>query len=176
MPGLLLASTSRYRRELLERLRLPFAAVRPEVDEGAFEGESPRALCVRLGRAKARAVAERGGDAWVIGSDQVAEVDGRTVLLFSCLGEHAMPARAGERGGTWAVTTASLLGPFDVDAAYQLTDESLYVGRLLQRRDDGRWLLFAFRNVDAGGAFVGGITDPMPVHWVGDRLAVSDGY
>ncbi len=107
---------------------------------------------------------------------QVAEVDGRTVLLFSCLGEHAMPARAGERGGTWAVTTASLLGPFDVDAAYQLTDESLYVGRLLQRRDDGRWLLFAFRNVDAGGAFVGGITDPMPVHWVGDRLAVSDGY
>ena len=79
MPGLLLASTSRYRRELLERLRLPFAAVRPEVDEGAFEGESPRALCVRLGRAKARALAERGGDAWVIGSDQVAEVAGRAL-------------------------------------------------------------------------------------------------
>ena len=79
MPGLLLASTSRYRGQLLERLRLPFAAVRPEVDEGALEGESPRALCVRLGRAKARAVAERGGDAWVIGSDQVAEVAGRAL-------------------------------------------------------------------------------------------------
>ena len=79
MPGLLLASTSRYRGQLLERLRLPFEAVRPEVDERACEGESPRALCVRLGRAKARAVAERGGDAWVIGSDQVAEVEGRAL-------------------------------------------------------------------------------------------------
>jgi beta-fructofuranosidase len=105
---------------------------------------------------------------------QVEVVDGRPVLIFSCLGDHATPARQGQKGGTWAVPAESLLGPFDVDAAYPLTDERLYVGRLLQRRSDGQWLLFAFRNLDADGKFVGGITDPMPVAWEGDRLVVQD--
>ncbi|MGB4778403.1 MAG: glycosyl hydrolase family 32, partial [Microbacterium sp.] len=75
---------------------------------------------------------------------------------------------------TWAVPAASELGPFDLDAAYPLTDEHLYVGRLLRRRDDGQWLLFAFWNADASGNFIGGITDPMPVGWQGDRLVVLD--
>lgn len=80
MPRLVLASTSRYRRELLERLRLPFDVARPEVDEDALPGEPPRELAVRLARAKARAVAERQtGDCWTLGSDQVAEVDGRAL-------------------------------------------------------------------------------------------------
>lgn len=105
---------------------------------------------------------------------QVEVVDGRPVLLFSCLAEHGMPARAPERGGTWAVPAESLLGPFDIEAAYPITDESLYVGRLLRRRDDGQWLLFAFRHLDGEGAFVGGVTDPMPVAWVDDRLTVVD--
>ncbi len=61
----------------------------------------------------------------------------------------------------------SLLGPFDMDAAYPLTDERLYVGRLLRRRTDGQWLLFAFRNADEDGRFVGGVTEPMPVGWEG---------
>lgn len=79
-PPLILASTSAYRRALLERLGLPFAVARPEVDETPQPGESPRTLAVRLARAKAEAVlagAEAGGGAaWVIGSDQVAELDG----------------------------------------------------------------------------------------------------
>lgn len=77
MTRLLLASTSRYRRELLERLRLPFEAVAPDVDESPLPGESPAALANRLAEAKARAVALRHPGAWAIGSDQVAELDGQ---------------------------------------------------------------------------------------------------
>ena len=77
MPPLILASTSSYRRALLERLGLPFATARPEVDETPRPGEAPAALAVRLARAKAEAVAAGTGDAWTIGSDQVAELDGR---------------------------------------------------------------------------------------------------
>ena len=78
MPRLTLASTSRYRRELLERLRLPFAVARPEVDETALPGETPLALAIRLAEAKAQAVARTlTGDSWALGSDQVADLDGR---------------------------------------------------------------------------------------------------
>lgn len=104
---------------------------------------------------------------------QVEVVEGRPVLLFSCSDAHASPSRRGSRGGTWAVPAASLLGPFDMSAAYPLTDESLYVGKLIQRRDDGRWLFFAFHNLDADGQFVGGVSDPMSVAWVDDRLVVG---
>ena len=76
MTPLVLGSTSRYRRELLERLRLPFAVDRPEVDESPRPGEAPAALAIRLARDKARAVAARHPGAWVIGSDQVADRDG----------------------------------------------------------------------------------------------------
>jgi len=75
-PRLILASTSRYRRELLERLRLPFTVLAPQVDEAALPGEPPAALAQRLALAKANAVAQREQDAVVIGSDQVAELDG----------------------------------------------------------------------------------------------------
>ncbi|MFL6593208.1 MAG: Maf family protein [Luteimonas sp.] len=75
-PRLILASTSRYRRELLERLRLPFEAIAPEVDETPGPGETPAQLARRLAAAKAGAVAARHPGAWVIGSDQVAELDG----------------------------------------------------------------------------------------------------
>ena len=75
-PPLILASTSRYRRELLERLRLPFSVVSPQVDEPPHEGESPAALAMRLADAKAAAVAALHPQAVVIGSDQVAELDG----------------------------------------------------------------------------------------------------
>ncbi|CAA9353823.1 MAG: Maf-like protein YceF [uncultured Lysobacter sp.] len=73
---LILASTSVYRRELLGRLRLPFDLERPETDETPLPGESPQALASRLAEAKALAVAMRAPDAWVLGSDQVAELDG----------------------------------------------------------------------------------------------------
>ena len=77
MSRLILASTSIYRRELLSRLRLPFDCARPEVDESPLAGESPAVLCERLATAKAADVARREPAAFVIGSDQVAELDGR---------------------------------------------------------------------------------------------------
>lgn len=76
-PRLILGSTSRYRRELLERLRLPFDVARPDTDETPLAGEAPEALARRLARAKAADVAARHPEAWIIGSDQVAEFDGR---------------------------------------------------------------------------------------------------
>ena len=76
MPRLILASTSRYRRELLQRLRLPFDVVPPEVDETPRPGEAPGPLSERLAMAKASAVAQGHAGAVVIGSDQVAELDG----------------------------------------------------------------------------------------------------
>ena len=78
-PRLILASTSRYRRELLERLRLPFDVVSPDVDEAPQPGEAPAALAARLAMAKAQAVADRHADAVVIGSDQVADLDGASI-------------------------------------------------------------------------------------------------
>jgi septum formation protein len=75
-PRLVLASTSRYRSSLLERLRLPFDTVRPDVDETPLPGEAPDAMARRLAEAKARAVAAHAAPAWVIGSDQVADLDG----------------------------------------------------------------------------------------------------
>lgn len=78
-PPLVLASTSRYRRELLARLRLPFEVRAPEVDETPQPGETPAALSERLALAKARAVAAAHPQAIVIGSDQVAELDGQPI-------------------------------------------------------------------------------------------------
>ena len=78
-PRLILASTSRYRRELLERLRLPFEAMSPETDETPLPGEAPAQLAERLALAKARALATRFPDAVVIGADQVADVDGHAI-------------------------------------------------------------------------------------------------
>jgi septum formation protein len=78
-PRLILASTSRYRRELLARLRLPFEVHAPGVDEAALPGEAAAALAWRLALDKATAVAALYEDAVVVGSDQVAELDGQTI-------------------------------------------------------------------------------------------------
>lgn len=85
-PRLVLGSTSRYRRELLARLRLPFDVVAPEVDETPLPHEAPADLACRLALAKARAVAALHPDAVVIGSDQVADLNGR---LLGKPGSHA---------------------------------------------------------------------------------------
>ena len=74
--ALVLGSTSVYRRELLSRLKLPFTVEAPHVDETPLSAEPPRALALRLAEAKARAVAQRHPQAVVIGSDQVADLDG----------------------------------------------------------------------------------------------------
>jgi septum formation protein len=76
---IILASTSRYRRDLLSRLGLPFESVAPDVDETPATTESPEHLCARLSAAKAENVALRFPQALVIGSDQVADLDGRAL-------------------------------------------------------------------------------------------------
>ncbi|MDD5300255.1 MAG: Maf family nucleotide pyrophosphatase [Gallionella sp.] len=73
---LVLASTSIYRSELLKRLQLPFETAAPDVDETALPDESARATSLRLAQQKARAVASRYPDALIIGSDQVALLEG----------------------------------------------------------------------------------------------------
>ena len=88
---LILGSTSVYRRELLERLRLAFTVESPHVDETPLPGESPAALANRLALAKAHAVAQRHPQAIVIGSDQVADLHGQA------LGKPLTHARAREQ-------------------------------------------------------------------------------
>jgi septum formation protein len=89
-PLLILASTSRYRRELLGRLRLPFEAIAPEVDETAMPGETPAPMAARLALAKACAVAALQPGAVVIGSDQVCDLDGQAL---GKPGDHANATR-----------------------------------------------------------------------------------
>lgn len=79
MPRIVLASTSRYRAELLQRIIRDFERVAPATDEAPLPGESPKARAVRLAAAKAHAIATMQNDALVIGSDQVAAL-GNTVL------------------------------------------------------------------------------------------------
>jgi septum formation protein len=74
---LVLASSSRYRRSLLERLRLPFSCASPDIDESALDGEHPRATALRLAENKARAIGAVYAEAHIIGSDQVAVLDGK---------------------------------------------------------------------------------------------------
>lgn len=82
---LVLASTSPFRRELLARLGLPFEIADPAVDESALPGETPETTALRLSEAKARAVAADFPDALIIGSDQVACLDGQ---IFGKPGTH----------------------------------------------------------------------------------------
>ncbi|MEQ1602959.1 MAG: septum formation inhibitor Maf [Methylophilaceae bacterium] len=74
-PTLILASSSPYRRELLERLQLPFITISPDVDETPLTGETPPLTALRLAQVKARKVAEQYQDALIIGCDQVATLD-----------------------------------------------------------------------------------------------------
>lgn len=76
---LILASSSPYRKEMLQRLGIPFQCISPNVDETPLTGENPAQLALRLSETKARAVAASNPDAIVIGSDQVATLDDRPI-------------------------------------------------------------------------------------------------
>jgi septum formation protein len=76
---MILASSSAYRRELLGRLRLPFESIAPDIDERPLAGEAPEATALRLACAKAQAVASGAPGALVVGSDQVATLDGEQI-------------------------------------------------------------------------------------------------
>ncbi|HBT33286.1 MAG TPA: septum formation protein Maf [Pusillimonas sp.] len=76
---LILASSSPYRRALLERLRLPFEVIAPDIDETALENEDPVALALRLAKEKAMTIAADNPVAVIIGSDQVATLQGDAI-------------------------------------------------------------------------------------------------
>ena len=102
-------------------------------------------------------------------------LDGRPVILFSCLRGQLSAARqvTGSTGGIWTMTADRLTGPFDPSTARQLTDDSLYVGRLVQHRN-GRWVMLAFYNTGPDGQFVGEISDPIPVEMTEHGLTLTD--
>jgi beta-fructofuranosidase len=102
----------------------------------------------------------------------IQTVEGKPVGIFSCLGTELSSERKAQNssGGVWAFPADSLDGPFEMSKAYRLTDESLYVGRIIEDRS-GKSKFLAFRNYE-GDKWVGEICDPMPVRWVGDRLEI----
>ena len=86
----MLASTSKYRKGLLERLGLPFEVAAPGVDEKVLPGEAPADTALRLAGLKARSLAQRFADALIVGSDQVASCDGQRL---GKPGDHATAVR-----------------------------------------------------------------------------------
>lgn len=100
---------------------------------------------------------------------QVVEVEGRWVLLFSCDSAHLTGAREGSTGGIWAVALDDPRGPYPVERATLVTEESLYSGRVAEDVD-GRPVMLAFENTTADGTFVGTLSDPLRLRWDGDRL------
>lgn len=102
---LVLGSSSPYRKELLERLSVPFECVSADIDESRHEGETPEALCVRLAREKALKVKSMVGEAIVIGSDQVA-VLGEKILGKPHTRERAIEQLSSMQGQTVYFLTA----------------------------------------------------------------------
>ena len=119
---LILASTSIYRRELLERLRIPFEVISPRVNETPLAGENTLDLALRLAKAKAAAVAKEHPDAWVIGSDQVADLCGAAIGKPGNF-ERAMAQLQLMRGATVTFHTALCLMRGDVDTTLSIPTE-----------------------------------------------------
>lgn len=146
---LVLASTSPYRRELLQRLRLPFECARPDVDETPLPGEEVAALVRRLAAAKAGTVAQARPRDWVVGSDQAAELDGH--ILGKPGGRDAAVAQLTAMSGRVVRfhTAVCLHGPGRVLAASDLTRVHF---RPLQRAEIERYV-DAEQPFDCAGSF-----------------------
>ena len=146
---LILASTSRYRRELLQRLGLPFQVARPELDESALSDESPPALAQRLAQAKARRVSSQHPQAWVIGSDQVAALDGLA------LGKPGTRERAISQLGLMSgrkVAFHTAVCVMRGDAWFECMDTTWVIFRALQDDEIARYVE-AEQPLDCAGSF-----------------------
>jgi septum formation protein len=116
---LILGSTSRYRKELLSRLQIPFETAAPDVDETPHINESPKDLALRLALAKARAVALKNPEAIVIGSDQVADLEGAPL---GKPGNHAKATLQLQRMRGKTVIFQTALSVVCIATGYQRTD------------------------------------------------------
>jgi septum formation protein len=148
---LILASTSGYRRQLLARLRIPFEVARPDVDESPLPGESPTELAERLAAAKAQSIARRSPRAWVIGSDQVAELVGH-VLGKPGSFERAADQLAAASGRTLNFHTAVTLYRHADRRALRLHDTTRVRFRTLTSSEIERYL-HAEQPYDCAGSF-----------------------
>jgi len=131
--ALVLGSTSRYRRELLQRLGVPFDVLGPNVDETPLPGEIPEALARRLALAKARAVAGQRPGAVVIGSDQVADLNGEP-LGKPGTHERAVAQLRRMRGQTVVFQTA--LSVVCLDTGFEASDLAAVRVRFRELDDD----------------------------------------
>lgn len=116
---LILGSSSRYRKELISRLKIPFEVAVPEVDETPLSNETPRDLALRLALAKARAVASQNPEAVVIGSDQVADLDG---LPLGKPGNHANAVKQLQRMRGKTVIFQTALSVVCLATGFEQTD------------------------------------------------------
>jgi septum formation protein len=154
-PELILASTSRYRRELLERLGLSFSCVAPGIAEAALPGETPAMLAARLAREKAAAVALKHPAAWVIGSDQVAARTDTTPE--SILGKPGTEARCIEQlqhcsGGAVSFTTAVTVMCRQNNALFEFVDVTRVMFRILDQAAIERYVARE-KPLDCAGSF-----------------------
>ncbi|PBJ83265.1 septum formation inhibitor Maf [Lysobacteraceae bacterium NML93-0399] len=150
MTPLILGSTSVYRRELLARLRLPFRCERPAVDETPRADEAPDALATRLACAKAEDVAARFSGAWVIGSDQVAELEGRP--LGKPGGRDAAIAQLSAMAGRTVVFHTALALSHAGQPTLRASDRTEVVFRALQPGEIARYV-DAEQPFDCAGSF-----------------------
>ena len=154
-PPLILASTSRYRKELLSRLGLAFSCSPPGVDEASLPGEEPKALVERLAKAKASAVALQQPDAWVIGSDQIAVPT--EAGAHSPLGKPGTEARCLEQllscsGRTVDFLTAVAVMRKETNALIEFIDTTRVTFRILDRPSIERYVAKE-RPLDCAGGF-----------------------
>jgi septum formation protein len=188
-PPLILASTSRYRRELLARLGMPFTVEAPGVDEARQPGEAPRALVARLAEEKALAVARRHPGAAVIGSDQLAWLPPDAVLGKPGGRDAAIAQLLGCAGRTVRFLTAlHLVRVADdggaVAASYAMTDVTEVRFRALDRAEIARYVdreqpydcAGGFKCEGLGIALFEGIRSEDPTALIGlPMIAVAEG-
>lgn len=146
---LVLASSSRYRAELLRRLGVPFEAAAPELDESPRPGEAPPDLARRLALEKARALLARYPDRWVLGSDQVPSLGGR-VLGKPGTAERAAEQLAAIAGRSFELITAMVVAHDGRVLAH--TDIATLHARRLTPAEIGRYVA-ADRPIDCAGSF-----------------------
>lgn len=150
---LVLASTSHYRRELLSRLGLPFRAIAPRVDETPWPDEAPHDLAQRLALAKAQAVAAQSPRALVIGSDQVAELNGHALGKPGSIAAAEAQLAASSGRSILFYTALCLVDARDAAAAPALaTDLTRVVFRPLRSDEIARYVALE-QPLDCAGSF-----------------------